>query len=178
MKQQMLKQFRHFIAGHRDNLETWLESESKHNNIPLGGASLEEVVQVVSLHNDALDRIDSGEFGKCEQCGGEIEPERLELDFTTRVCLEHYSEDQKRMLERDLELAAKVQRQLLPHQVPVLPGVQAAAYTGPAQVVGGDYFDFFSYPDGAQGLAIGDVMGKGLSASMLMSGITPTNRLP
>ncbi len=54
MEPQLLNQFRHFIAGHRDNLVTWLKSDSKHINTPLGEASPEEVAQVVSLHDDAL----------------------------------------------------------------------------------------------------------------------------
>ena len=50
-------------------------------------------------------------------------------------------------------------------------------YSQPAQVVGGDYYDFFACPNGSQGLAIADVMGKGLSASMLMSNLQATLRI-
>jgi sigma-B regulation protein RsbU (phosphoserine phosphatase) len=177
MEEQVVNQFREYITEHRDNLLTWLESDTTHKDLQLGDTSPEEVTQVVSKHNEVLNRIDCDEFGTCRECGGEVEPERLELDFTTCVCLDHYSEEQIRGLERDLELAAKVQRQLLPYQVPVLPGVQIAAHTEPAQVVGGDYFDFFSYPDGAQGAIIADVMGKGLSASMLMSNLQASLRI-
>lgn len=177
MEQRIVNQFRRFITEHRDNLLTWLKSDTRHKDVHLGDASVEEVTRMVSRHNEALSRIDCDEFGKCKECGGEVEPERLELDFTTCVCLDHYSEDQIRVLERDLELAAKVQRQLLPNQIPDLPGVQIAAHTEPAHVVGGDYFDFFPYPDGAQGAAIADVMGKGLSASMLMSNLQASLRI-
>ncbi len=177
MEKRIVNQFRRFITEHRDNLLTWLKSDSRHKDIHLGDASMEEVTQVVSQHEEALNRMDCDEFGKCKECGEEVEPERLELDFTTCVCLDHYSEDQLRVLERDLELAAKVQRQLLPYQIPTLPGVQIAAHTEPAQVVGGDYFDFFPYPDGAQGAVIADVMGKGLSASMLMSNLQASLRI-
>lgn len=177
MEKQIVNQFRQFITEHRDNLLTWLKSDTRHKDIHLGDASMEEVTRVVSQHDEALNRIDCDEFGKCKECGEDVEPERLELDFTTCVCLDHYSEDQKRVLERDLELAAKVQRQLLPYQIPEVPGMQIAAHTEPAHVVGGDYFDFFSYPDGAQGAAIADVMGKGLSASMLMSNLQASLRI-
>jgi sigma-B regulation protein RsbU (phosphoserine phosphatase) len=177
MEKRTVNQFRQFITEHRDNLLTWLKSDTRHKDIHLGDASTEDVARVVSQHDEALNRIDCDEFGKCKECGEEVEPERLELDFTTCVCLDHYSDDQKRVLERDLELAAKVQRQLLPHQIPTLPGIRIAAHTEPAQVVGGDYFDFFSYPDGAQGAAIADVMGKGLSASMLMSNLQASLRI-
>jgi sigma-B regulation protein RsbU (phosphoserine phosphatase) len=177
MEKRMVNQFRRFITGHRDNLLTWLKSDTGHKEIHLGDAPMEEVTRAVFQHNEVLDRIDCDEFGKCQECGGEVEPERLELDFTTCVCLDHYSEDQLRVLERDLELAAKVQRQLLPYEIPALPGIQIAAHTEPAHVVGGDYFNFFSYPDGAQGAVIADVMGKGLSASMLMSNLQASLRI-
>ncbi|MCP4154125.1 MAG: serine/threonine-protein phosphatase, partial [bacterium] len=52
-----------------------------------------------------------------------------------------------------------------------------AACTEPARVVGGDYFEFFSYDSGAQGFVIADVMGKGLQASMLMSNIQASLRI-
>jgi serine phosphatase RsbU (regulator of sigma subunit) len=55
--------------------------------------------------------------------------------------------------------------------------MEIAAYTEPARVVGGDYFDFFSYPDEAQGIVVADVMGKGLSASMLMSNLQASLRI-
>ena len=177
MEERIVNQFREQITEHRDNLLAWLKSGKKHKYQELGDASPEEVTEVVSRHNDALKCMDSDKFGTCRECGGEVEPERLELDFTTCVCLDHYSKEQIRGLERDLELAAKVQRQLLPYQVPVLPGVQIAAHSEPAQVVGGDYFDFFSYTDGALGAIIADVMGKGLSASMLMSNLQASLRI-
>jgi sigma-B regulation protein RsbU (phosphoserine phosphatase) len=177
MDKKSLNKFRQILTDHRDVLDTWLTSDSEDKETHLGGAPAQEVKEVVSRHNEALERIDGGKFGECIECRGEVEPERLELDFTTCVCLDHYSDSQKRLLERDLELAAKIQRQLLPHTVPTLPGVQIAAHTVPAQVVGGDYFDFFSYPDGSQGVAIADVMGKGLSASMLVSNLQASLRI-
>lgn len=177
MKEKSLKQFRSVLTEHRNSLVAFLKSDSEQKEIHLGGTPIKEVRQVISEHDDALDSIDCGEFGKCTKCSGEIATERVELDFTTCVCLDHYSESQKRVLERDLELSAKVQRQLLPHTTPVLPCTQIAAHTEPAQVVGGDYFDFFSYPNGAQGVIIADVMGKGLSASMLMSNLQASLRI-
>jgi sigma-B regulation protein RsbU (phosphoserine phosphatase) len=80
-------------------------------------------------------------------------------------------------LERDLELAAKVQQELFPSAVPALPTMDIAAHSKPARVVGGDYYDFFSFRDGSQGIVIADVMGKGLSASMLMSNVQASLRI-
>ena len=52
--------------------------------------------------DEALERIDKGRFGKCKVCQGEVEIESLEMDCTNDICLEHFSEHQKRQLERDL----------------------------------------------------------------------------
>jgi sigma-B regulation protein RsbU (phosphoserine phosphatase) len=64
-----------------------------------------------------------------------------------------------------------VQRSLLPQQVPETPYLQIAAYSRPAQIIGGDYFGFFRFSDGAEGLAIADVAGHGVSASLHMASV-------
>jgi len=99
------------------------------------------------------------------------------LDFTTCVCLDHYSDNQIKELEYDLELAAKVQKQLFPQTIPAIDGVQLAVRAEPSRIVGGDYFDFFTFRGNLQGFAIADVMGKGLPASMLMSNLQASLRI-
>jgi sigma-B regulation protein RsbU (phosphoserine phosphatase) len=74
-------------------------------------------------------------------------------------------------LEADLELSQKVQKALLPQHAPNIPGLDLAIFSRPAQIVGGDYFDFFQFPDGSHGLAIADVAGHGMSASLLMASV-------
>lgn len=179
MNQETLQQFRATLTQHRDSLLEWYHSDAVDKQLHLGGAALEEVWQVINKLNEALRRIEAGEFGRCIECadGSEVELERLALDFTTCVCISHYSQEQVRALERDLELAAKVQQQLLPRDMPVLNEAQIAAHTRPAAIVGGDYFDFFRWKNGAQGVVIADVMGKGLAASMLMSNLQASLRI-
>ena len=178
MDKVVLENFRKVLNTRKNALLNWLKSsEPESKKIHLGGCSENEVEQVIQEHDNALEGIKCGEFGVCRECSGEVERERLELDFTTCVCLDHYSSEQKRILEQDLELAAKVQRQLLPYSIPVLEGIQIAAYTEPAHVVSGDYFDFFSYPQGDKGVVVADVMGKGISASMLMSNLQASLRI-
>jgi serine phosphatase RsbU (regulator of sigma subunit) len=53
--------------------------------------------------------------------------------------------------------------------VPDLPGYQLAAYYQPAREVGGDFYDFLELKDGHLGLVVGDAMGKGVPAALVMS---------
>jgi sigma-B regulation protein RsbU (phosphoserine phosphatase) len=98
------------------------------------------------------------------------------MDYTCCVCLDHLSAEDRNRLESELELATKVQLALLPQQVPEIPGLELAVFSRPAEIVGGDYFDFFRFRDEAHGLVVGDVVGHGLSASLLMAGLQASLR--
>jgi serine phosphatase RsbU (regulator of sigma subunit) len=74
----------------------------------------------------------------------------------------------ERMMAKDLEQAAVIQRQLLPSTAPVLPGVDLGGYNAACRTVGGDYYDFITYPDGRVAVALGDVSGKAMPAALLM----------
>jgi sigma-B regulation protein RsbU (phosphoserine phosphatase) len=108
-------------------------------------------------------------LGICTVCKGFVGSELLEMDYTASVCLDDLSAEERRGLEIELELAQTVQRSLLPYQVPDTPVLETAAFSRPAQIISGDYFDFFRFQDGAHGLAIGDVAGHGVSASLHMA---------
>jgi sigma-B regulation protein RsbU (phosphoserine phosphatase) len=64
-----------------------------------------------------------------------------------------------------------VQRNLLPQQVVGILGLELDAFSRPAQIVGGDYYDYFEYQNGMNGVAIADVAGHGVSASLLMASV-------
>jgi sigma-B regulation protein RsbU (phosphoserine phosphatase) len=93
------------------------------------------------------------------------------MDYTSAVCLGHFSDQELRQLENELELSQVVQRGLLPQQIPSIDGMNIAAFSRPAQIVGGDYFDFIDFKDGSKGLVIADVSGHGVSAGMFMSSL-------
>jgi len=75
------------------------------------------------------------------------------------------------MVHRDLEIARDVQRASFPEQPPVIPGLSVASFYQPALCVGGDYYDFLPFRDGAWGIAIGDVCGKGIAAALVMANL-------
>lgn len=78
---------------------------------------------------------------------------------------------EKQKLEEELNVARQIQRNLLPRALPHSPHFELAAFTQASRQVGGDYYDFFFLPDGALGLVIADVSGKGLGAALLVSQI-------
>ena len=77
-------------------------------------------------------------------------------------------EQAERIMKRDLAQAADIQQGMLPNRAPEIAGADLAGYNAACRTVGGDYFGFFQYPDDKVGLALGDVSGKGMPASLLM----------
>jgi sigma-B regulation protein RsbU (phosphoserine phosphatase) len=119
--------------------------------------------------DSALARIDHGAYGICEACHDTIECDRLIADPLIRFCLDHLSRPEKDALERDLELAARVQRGLLPRQNLDRDGWRICYYYEPAGLVSGDYCDVIDAGEAGLYFMVGDVSGKGVAASMLMS---------
>lgn len=78
---------------------------------------------------------------------------------------------EKEAMERELEIAREVQRELLPRSVPEIEGLELAGACHPAIGVGGDYYDFLNFGERQVGLVIADVSGKGIPAALLMAGL-------
>jgi len=78
----------------------------------------------------------------------------------------------RQRIERDMHLAAEVQRSFLPDQPPTVPGYEFALHHASALGVGGDFYDFLPLEDGRLGLVIGEVAGKGVSAAVLVARVT------
>lgn len=118
-----------------------------------------------------LEKIEEQTLGICVVCHGYVDTPLLEMDYTAAVCLDHYSDEERRRLESELELSQVVQRALLPQRIPEIRGIELAAFSRPSEIIGGDYFDFFQFRDGTHGLVIADVSGHGVAAGMLMSSL-------
>lgn len=72
-------------------------------------------------------------------------------------------------IKRQLAAAERLQRHQLPTIPPLLDGWDVAGWTAQAQAVGGDFFDWFGLPDGLVGVAVGDVMQRGIEAALSAS---------
>ena len=75
----------------------------------------------------------------------------------------------EKVMEREMNIANTVQRSLLPQSPPVIENYQFFDFYRPAKYLGGDYYDYITLADGRMVFALGDVSGKGVSASLLMA---------
>jgi phosphoserine phosphatase RsbU/P len=110
----------------------------------------------------------------------------IHLYNLTNAKLEHTSRELKRTLElgktqaqrqeQDLDQAREIQERLLPKRIPQIRGLDIAGAWNPASVVSGDYFDVVKFGDTKIGVCICDVVGKGISAALLMANLQASFR--
>jgi serine phosphatase RsbU (regulator of sigma subunit) len=93
---------------------------------------------------------------------------RLTMSRQIRL-LRRELEKKQLQLAQEVARAALVQAELLPTDQPTLPGFEVGARCLPASAVGGDFYDWQQLPSGTLSLTVGDVMGKGMSAALLMA---------
>jgi sigma-B regulation protein RsbU (phosphoserine phosphatase) len=161
--------------------QTYLRSElnRRHNRLEsairsqtAADAALSSLLNEVDA---ALARMDAGTFGICKTCHEPIEADRLLANPLAQFCLDDLNIEERRALEGDLKLAARIQQTLLPARNFAPAGWQVHYHYSPAGVVSGDYCDVFESKSGLVFL-LGDVSGKGIAASMLMSHLHATFR--
>lgn len=109
-----------------------------------------------------------------------------ELYRRTRERLEAHNRELQNKVEQDaaerqqrgqeLEQAREIQQSLLPKQIPQVAGFEIAGAWEPAQAVGGDYFDVIRLGDTRLAICIADVVGKGVSAALLMANVQASVR--
>jgi phosphoserine phosphatase RsbU/P len=148
--------------------EQLLERRRRLERAVAGGRG-DDVMRLVQEVDAALGRLETGAFGLCETCHDPIEADRLLADPLTRFCLDHLTAREQRALEQDLDLASRIQRELLPKTDTRLDGWEVAYHYQPAGPVSGDYCDLIRGREGEVYFAVGDVAGKGVAAAMLMS---------
>ena len=178
MEKNFLRQLKENLLQRKQNILEFLTQTAPETvRVRTGPANDEALGKHLHRIDTALEKVETGTIGLCEVCNEHVEVNRLEMDYTACVCLEHLTGDERTRLENDLELSQKVQQALLPHSLPEIRHVDIAAFSQPAHIVGGDYFDFLRFKDGSHALVIADVMGKGMAASMLMSNLQASLRI-
>ena len=134
-----------------------------------GAAARPHLQSLLSQVDEALARMDAGNFGLCEACHDPIETDRLLADPLVRLCLDHLTRTEASALERDLELARNVQQSLLPSSPYDSSAWRMAYQYRPAGIVSGDFCDVVAGRGGDRYFLLGDAAGKGVAASMLMT---------
>ncbi|MFQ5742160.1 MAG: SpoIIE family protein phosphatase [Acidobacteriota bacterium] len=130
-----------------------------------------DLVRLLGEVDSALDRHDGGILGMCELCGEAVGDDFLAANPLTQYCLCCLTPEQQRALERDLDLAWRIQSGLLPMQDLTFAGWQTHYRYQPAGPVSGDYCDLVTRESdgGTLYFLLGDVSGKGVAASFLMA---------
>lgn len=141
-------------------------------------ATAPELDSLLHQVDAALERLESGAFGICNTCHEAIEADRLQKDPLLEYCIDHLTAGDRRRLQQDLELAARIQGGLLPK-----PGVSGAGWEvqyryRPAGPVSGDYCDVLVPGADPSSLVfvVADVAGKGVAASLLMAHLSAAFR--
>ncbi|MBX7151219.1 GAF domain-containing protein, partial [bacterium] len=75
----------------------------------------------------------------------------------------------KKELEKELQIAGKIQQAILPQRLPHIENLDLAGTSRPCYTVGGDFFDLLKLNDHQLGVCIGDVSGKGIPGAIMMS---------
>ncbi len=153
-------------------LETWLFSppERTHFTLPIFDSEQQEIIAFLG-------------FGKSLSPEADVAAEQnyLEsLSLLTGIALTNAalfeSERKRERFEAELRLAREIQQSLLPQVLPEINGLSFNAYSKQSELVGGDYYDIIKLSETKALVAIADVVGKGISAAILMSGLQASLR--
>jgi sigma-B regulation protein RsbU (phosphoserine phosphatase) len=151
-------------------LQSQLEERKRRLEMAAASAprNAELVMNLLSEVDSALDRMAEGTYGLCLECHESVERDRLLADPLVQYCLDHLTKQERAALQRDLDLAAKVQRNLLPQNGLRVGDWETSYHFAPVGAVSGDYCDLIA-ADGQLLFLLGDVSGKGVAASMMMA---------
>ncbi len=133
--------------------------------------SSDDLVRLLQQVDSALGRMGADDFARCLVCREHVDDEEVVLNPLAQYCLCKLSPPQQRALEQDLGVAWKIQSALLPDPDLRAEGWRFHYRYEPAGPVSGDYCDLWAPTRDGRGtyFFVGDVSGKGISASLLMA---------
>ncbi|MFA7405642.1 MAG: SpoIIE family protein phosphatase [Pelobacteraceae bacterium] len=143
-----------------EELSAILKKRKSDHGRPAVATSMEEEKEYLRKYSSVV-------AAKVEEKVRELEQNTVERKLTEEALRE--SEEQRCHLQTELACAAEMQARLLPDRYPDLPDFEFAARCLPARQVGGDFYDWIEVAPGIIAITLGDVMGKGMSAAMLMT---------
>lgn len=124
--------------------------------------SNDEVIGVFDLESDNFDSYDQDDLAILQLLASQV------AIIIEKVRL-HEQVVEKNRLQTQLEIARRVQLELLPAADPHLPNFDISAYIFPTEEVSGDYYDWVEMFEDQIGIVVADAVGKGIPAALLMS---------
>ena len=106
----------------------------------------------------------------CTKCDGFLQPELVSIYPSSQVCLDCMPKSERTQLEEDLNQVQQLDRALLPN-LPLVSGWEVGLHYRPSRLLSGDFYDVRTEDDGRLTLVVGDVMGKGIPAALLRTGL-------
>src|ERR1700730_3747496 len=134
------------------------------------GKVLTDLREVVESHQPIVDAL---EKGRGREAGLLL---RNHVETLSEYIKSESDSGSHRALRSDLEGAKDVQQAFFPPQSLSIPCLSCETFYGPADDIGGDYYDFFPLEGGRWGIAIGDVSGKGIGAALIMASLQASLR--
>jgi sigma-B regulation protein RsbU (phosphoserine phosphatase) len=130
-----------------------------------------DLLRLLAQVDSVLERLGTDGFGVCEVCGEPCDDDELLAHPMTPYCLCRLDPERLEALQRDLDLAWRVQAALLPAQDRCIAGWQIHFRYQPAGPVSGDYCDVLGREGDGDSVyfLLGDVSGKGIAAAFLMA---------
>ena len=151
----------------RNELISWRERLEATVQASSDSFELSDLLREVNVTIERLSQDNS--YGVCQVCHDLIGQAAMNADPLARTCLSCLTPDQLEELQQDLDRAWLIQGELLPKQNLRFNGWEVSYHYEPAGRVSGDYCDLVSTDSGDLYFMIGDVSGKGVAASLLMS---------
>ncbi len=151
----LLKSAKQISMGVYDDSDKLIEL-TKEGKYPQMVSELAEAFSMMMV------RVESREY-RLEQLIEELEEKNKKLKEMLLIIKE------SERLARDMEIAAKIQKSMLPETPPQIEGVELAGRCVPAKNVGGDYFDYFKMKNKKLGVCIADVSGHNVGSALVMA---------
>jgi len=150
----------------------------------VGSAAVWSVVSLfvrpIQKLSDGVRAIGEGMLDRTLEEGGPDEIDEIARAFneiTARFRKAQHSVVEKERLQKEMQVAQEIQQSLLPAEVPQAEGFEIGTLYRAAKEVGGDYYDFVWVDDDTLGVVVGDVSGKGVPGSLVMTMIRTALRM-
>ncbi|MGB8700744.1 MAG: SpoIIE family protein phosphatase [Thermosynechococcaceae cyanobacterium] len=133
----------------------------------------------ISALDEVMDKLKGFKVGGVDYITKPFQALEVQARVKTHVGMRQLQKElqlKTRLLEAERARAGRIQADLLPKTVPHLPGFELAARCLPAQDVSGDFYDWYLLDTDRLNLTLGDVMGKGMPAALLMTTVRATLR--